>query len=163
MTKNVWQWIGLLECISNVDERFRLMGSLCDWTCVCSSICSLGPPCTCSQMTSELISRGRCLVIHNGEGCKCETGSHRDGLDWDRLSQGCLLRNSISLPFSLLLLVLYIDCPPQGQNKPQVQSLSSVKLMKCLWVCQRGRIKPSNRFLWDCQKYSLLLLSDPQN
>lgn len=28
--KNVRQWIGLLECISNVDEGFRLMGSVCD-------------------------------------------------------------------------------------------------------------------------------------
>lgn len=27
--RNVWRWIGLPECISDVDEGFRLMGSVC--------------------------------------------------------------------------------------------------------------------------------------
>lgn len=38
---NAWRWIGLPECISNVDEGVRLMGSVCSSEHVCSSICSM--------------------------------------------------------------------------------------------------------------------------
>lgn len=52
-----------------------------------------------------------------------------DWIETSSLKVVCSEIHFLSLMFSLLLLVLYIDCPPQGQNKPRVQTLSLVKLM----------------------------------
>lgn len=104
---NAWRWIGLPECISNVDEGVRLMGSVCSSEHV---FAHQSAPCTCSQMTSVLISphrcsaawsllEGTCLVIHNGEHCKLETGSPRDVLN-------CLLRN----PFRISSVLTFASC-----------------------------------------------------
>ncbi len=123
-------------------------------------------------MTSVLISSHRCTAagrLSEGTSIMESTVNVKRGhpeTDWIETGSLKVVFSEIpflSVLFSLLLLILYIDCPPQGQNKPRVQTLSLVKLMKRLWVCQRGRIKWSNRFLWDRQKCDLLSLSDPQN
>ncbi len=126
---NAWRWIGIPECISNVDEGVRLMGSVCSSEHVCSSICS---PCTCSQITSVLISpqrctaagrllEGTCLVIHNGEHCKRETGSPRDVLN-------CLLRNPFRIS-SVLTFACISSCILIALHKDR----TSLECKYCLW------------------------------
>lgn len=84
--RNVWWWIGFPECISNVDKGFRLMGSVCSSEHVFAHQAVLHVHAVhdlCVDFPSSLHCGGEAFRghFHNGEHCKRETGSPRDGLN----------------------------------------------------------------------------------
>lgn len=91
-------------------------------------------PFSCSQMTSEPFSSHRCTAAGSlsqgtawssimGRGVNAKRGHpETDWIETSTLKVVCSKISRLSLMCSVLLLVLYIDCPPQGQNKPRVQT-----------------------------------------
>lgn len=70
---------------------------------------------------------GHCLVIHNGQRCKCKTGSSGNELDWDQHSQGCQLKNLSLIPHVLSSASLLVYWLPSTRT----EQASGANV--CLW------------------------------
>lgn len=116
----------------------------------------------CVDFPSSLHCSGEAFRghFHNGEHCKRETGSPRDGLNWDRQSQGCLLK---SLSYLFCSHFCFSSCILIAFHKDR----TSLECKHCLWwnwwnAC--GFVSVRENDLTDfCGTARSLSLSDPQN